>query len=233
MRYRGFNIASCPDCGIIRDDDKTGKSKICNGYFCQITIDDMTDIDSFTVACGYEMPDLSGESLDNAIRKYVDDNIYALREVVKEEETNRLKILLSRALPLLESSEYESLYEILSEKVYMSDIEIWNFCHCDDVDKSAIATAIAEYLIDIGTETTTTGNWHIGFEEINKRFQIELPEDQEMLNAIENALDRTVVAEVDTTSDFNLNFYSEYCPNYKGEPEYQESDEDEAPTVSM
>ena len=69
-----------------------------------------------------------------------------------------------------------------------------------------------------GTEHSLSGNYHIEFEDINELFGVSLPDDKEMLDKIVDALDRDIVSDVDVFTDFDLMFYTSYCPNFEDEP---------------
>ena len=74
--------------------------------------------------------------------------------------------------------------------------------------------AIANFLIAEGTSKTLSGNYHISFDEVNERFGTSLPDDEELLEAIVMfCIDSETIAEMDTTEDFDLMFYLDYCPN--------------------
>lgn len=84
MRYRGFEITSCPDRGIERHNSATNKDVICNGYYCQVypAGDEqyVCQLDNFCLAESYEIPDCSDDSLVSGIVKYVDDMFTSLTE---------------------------------------------------------------------------------------------------------------------------------------------------------
>ena len=75
MKYRGFNITSCTDNSIERQDEN-GNEEICKGYYCQIySVDDdlyANEIDSFYLAVGHEIEDLSDDSLNKGIKTQID-----------------------------------------------------------------------------------------------------------------------------------------------------------------
>lgn len=63
MRYRGFEITSCPDSGVERYNSAKSRDEICEGFFCEIypASDDQyaNRLDTFCLAEGYEIPDTS------------------------------------------------------------------------------------------------------------------------------------------------------------------------------
>lgn len=73
MNIEGRWISYCHDSGIERDNPQTGKTEMCEGYFCQVYEDENyeCEVDSFCLAVGYELSDMSGESLEKGIREYL------------------------------------------------------------------------------------------------------------------------------------------------------------------
>lgn len=236
MRYRGFIITSCFDSGVERYNRETGQDEICDGFYCQVYAgdDDMyaEPIDDFCLAVGHEIEDISDASLGMGIRKYVDDMIYQLQEGRNFNKKSHLADMLGRAVCFLgEFQSGEELYDTLTDQIGLSDDEIREIGFKSLVpffNRDYYAQTIAEYLIDKGTDKKHSGNYHFSFGEINERFGISLPGDTEMLGKIVSNLDSDIVADVDTTEDFNLAFYLDYCP-------YAHEDEelDETPVQQM
>lgn len=83
--------------------------------------------------------------------------------------------------------------------------------------KESYAQTIAEYLIDEGTARTFSGNYHFDYTEINERFGVALPVDDELLNMIVDHLDTDIVSDVITGKDIDIMFYTQYCPNTEDE----------------
>ena len=230
MRYRGFNITYTTDKGVERENPATHRKDIRNGYYCEIypgDDDQYADrLDTFCLAEGYEISDLSDNEVKKAIRNYVDDNYHALKEADYNHQSLWRGVIIGRLIRYIgETLSYNNqdeldLYESLSDFCSMSDAEIGRagfhalvqFFNRDDY-----AQTIAEYLIDDGTEHTRSGNYHIEFDEINELFGVDIPDDKEMLDKIVDALDRDIVSDVDISEDFDLMFYTDYCPNYEGE----------------
>lgn len=103
----------------------------------------------------------------------------------------------------------------LKQKVkanFAEDKERWLKMSPSDLIDQYYAQTIAEYLIDEGTDKTHSGNYHFSFAEVNERFGTSLPSDREMLEKIVSSLDSEIVADVDTSEDFDLTFYLDYCP---------------------
>lgn len=73
MYCDGYWVSCCSDSGIERENPQTGKTELCEGYFCQVYEDGdyQNDVDSFCLAVGYEIPDLSDASLERGIREYL------------------------------------------------------------------------------------------------------------------------------------------------------------------
>ena len=73
MYCDGYWVSYCPDSGIERENPQTGKTELCEGYFCQVYEDEdyKNEVDSFCLAVGYEITDLSDASLERGIREYL------------------------------------------------------------------------------------------------------------------------------------------------------------------
>lgn len=232
MRYRGFNITNCVDHGIERYDFDKREMKTYDGYYCEIYPgnDDLyaNRLDYFCLAAGREIPDMSDQALEDAICKYVDDNISSLKEGRADAVSNRNANLLGRAVCLIgELQSGEELYNTLTDQIGMSDDEIRMIGFKSLVpyfNRDYYAQTIAEYMTDEGSESTSSGNYHFPFGEINERFGTELPSDKEMLDKIVSSFDPDIVADIDITEDFDLMFCLAYCPN---------AEEDETLTPQM
>lgn len=221
MRYRGFIITSTPDDRIERYDSKNSRDVVCNGYYCQIydDEDDTNQLGDFCLAEGYEIKDCSYGELERGIAKYVDSQYDDLVEERQYHLAKRQTELLGRLVCWIG----EELYHTLSKVIGMKDDEIRAVGFTSLVpyfDRETYAQTIAEYLIDEGTEDTHSGNLHIPFSEINKRYGVDLPTDKEMLDMICDALLKhgDIISNLETVEDFNMMFYTMYCP-------YAESDE--------
>ena len=78
------------------------------------------------------------------------------------------------------------------------------------------AKTIADYMIAEGCEQTSSGNWIFTYDEINRRFGTDLPNDAELINQIADyiyANKSDVVADHDLSQGFDLDFYTDCCPN--------------------
>ena len=116
-----------------------------------------------------------------------------------------------------ENEDGEGLYNTLSEVIGMTDDEIRSVGFTSLVpffDREAYAQTIAEYLIDEGTVNTFSGNLHIPFSEINERFGVNLPTDEEMLELIRDELLKhgDIISDLETNEDFDMMFFTMYCP---------------------
>ena len=79
-----------------------------------------------------------------------------------------------------------------------------------------LAKAIADYMIAEGCEQTSSGNWIFAYDEINKRFGTDLPNDAELIDQIAeyiHAEKSDMVADLDLSQGFDLDFYTDHCPN--------------------
>lgn len=222
MRYRGFEITSTADYGITRIDKVTGENETCKGYYCEIySVDDdnyANLFDSFCLAQGHEIPDCSYSSLVEGIARYVDGYYNELEEAKSDAQSNRNHELLGRALCWLDENECgPKLYLTLSEVLGMKDEEINAMGFSSLVpyfDRDDYAQTIANYLIDEGTEDTMSGNLHIPFSEINEKFGVTLPDDDDLLDRIKYCIGESeAVADIETNEDFDLMFHTVFCPN--------------------
>ena len=78
------------------------------------------------------------------------------------------------------------------------------------------AKAIADYMLDKGSEQTSSGNWIFTYDEINSKFGTDLPNDAELINQITAyiyAVKSGVVSDLDLSQGFDLDFYTDHCPN--------------------
>ena len=221
MRYRGFIIEPSADedvaiCSIFTAEDK----------------DRQFPLDEISLAIGKDNDEQSDQAILPYAIDYIDKNILDLLQL-REETRNRLLYQgLWRAVCFIgEFQSGKELYDTLKAHVGLSDDDIRKIGYKSLVpffDKESYAQTIAGYMIDEGTERTESGNYHFSFAEINERFGTSLPGDKKMLDKIVSSLDSEIVADVNTTEDFDLMFYPDYCP-------YAEDDEelDDIPTQQM
>ena len=84
------------------------------------------------------------------------------------------------------------------------------------MEQQNIVKTIAGYMIAEGCEQTSSGNWIFTYDEINYRFGTDLPNDAELLNQIAEyiyAEKSDVVSDLDLSQGFDLDFYTDSCPN--------------------
>ena len=96
-------------------------------------------------------------------------------------------MILSRICFIGEFQAGEDLYNTLTDQLGMTDDEIRMIGFKSLVpffDQNCYAQTIAEYMIDEGTELTSSGNYHFSFDEINERFGTNLPSDKAMLDIL-------------------------------------------------
>lgn len=218
MRYRGFIITSTPDSGIERYDRQSSQDVLCNGYYCQIYDGDddqyANQLDDFCIAEGHEIKDCSYGELERGIARYVDDHYDDLVEEQQYYFAKRQSELIGRLVCWIgETESGEELYHTLSEVVGMKDDEIRAAGFTSLVpyfNREGYAQTIAEYLIDEGTNDTYSGNLHVPFSEINKRYGVNLPTDKEMLDLIRDALleHGDIISDLETSEDFDMMFYT-------------------------
>ena len=83
------------------------------------------------------------------------------------------------------------------------------------MDNNLIKT-IADHMIAEGSEQTSSGNWIFTYDEINSKFGTDLPNDAELINQITEyiyAVKSDVVSDLDLSQGFDLDFYTDCCPN--------------------
>lgn len=236
MLYRGFQIVASGPTVIEKWSRETRSVGPYTGVNCEVYDkydDDMAEqLDTFSLAMGSDIPDLRTEHIEKAIRDYVDKHNMYLNLGRNEALVDRRTILLGRlAFRLGESLEDGELYDLLSENVCMTDEEI-RACGYMSLapffDRTAYAQIIAEFMIHRGTENTTTGNWHFGFDDLSARFGLDLKNDEEMVELIRQELYKQgdIISEVDIyDDDFDLMFYLDYCP-YSDRDEQEDIEED-------
>ncbi len=235
MRYRGFIITSTPDSGVERYDIESSRDVICNGYYCQIYAGDddqyANQLDDFCLAEGFEIKTCSDSELERGIAKYVDGQYETLVDEQQYHFARRQNELVGRLVCCIGKNESgEELYHTLSEDIGMTDDEIRAVGFTSLVpyfNREGYAQTIAEYLIDEGTKDTFSGNLHIPFTEINKRFGVDLPSDKEMLDLIGDALlnHGDIISDLQTSEDFDMMFYTMYCPNVEDDDLSEQEEE--------
>ena len=223
MEYRGFHIDHSIPIVVARWNPATHKVDSCVGYDCEVYDVRDTDrndcLETFTIAVGHELEDISTENVERAIRNHVDEHAMYLdlmRNEVRVERRNHLIGILACKLGVnLEDGE---LYDLLSANIGMTDDEIRQ-CGLKRLalffDRESYAYTIAKYMIQYGTESTSNGSWHFSFDDIRERFGLDLKHDEQMVDLIEQALwdQGEILSQIDIfDDDFDLMFYLNYCP---------------------
>lgn len=244
MKYRGFRIIRSVPTIIDHWNPTTQKVDVCVGYDCEVydvmDTDENDCLETFTLAVGHELDDISIENVERAIREYIDAHamyLVLMRNEVQVERRDHLIGILACKLGV--NLEDEELYDLLSANIGMTDNEI-RLCGLQRLapffDPESYAQTIAKYMIQHGTENTTTGNWHFGFDTINERFGLDLKNDEEMVELIREELYKQgdILSDVDIyDDDFDLMFYLDYCPfSDRDDPVYEPlDDEDDAISI--
>ena len=78
-------------------------------------------------------------------------------------------------------------------------------------EKCRLARIIAKYMTAEGTLMTQSGSYFFSFSEINQLFGTSLPDDEDMVEKISDALDTEIVADVIIDEGFDLDFYLAHC----------------------
>ena len=94
-----------------------------------------------------------------------------------------------------------------------------------------LMTAAADYIVTIGTQNTTEGNWIIGFDELAQQTGFE-HEFSSMDTLLDMLHEREEVANVELgDSGIDVCYYLDFCPQYGGHPEEAEPEQlPEAPS---
>lgn len=73
MLFEGYWITSSRVSDIERENPETGRTETCEGYLCRMYEDKNCgwELDSFSLAVRYDIPDLSEESLEKGILEYM------------------------------------------------------------------------------------------------------------------------------------------------------------------
>ena len=192
MRYRGFELTATPTRGTERVQTRSSGKELCKGFFCEVydprDMEQVNMLDFFSLAEGYDIPDSSLESLDTGMRRYVDEHYAELVAAKLDVDRERNDLLIGRFITWL--GEYErgaDLYNTLKEQIGMDDDEIRAAGFTSLVpffDQELYAQTIAEHIIDLGSENTTTGSWEVGFAYLNDRYGVDLPNDQRLMDLI-------------------------------------------------
>lgn len=233
MQYRGFNIFTSAPTTVDRWSIEARSLLPYPGVLCEV-YDKYDDgqaecLEAFSLALGPDITSFHSDVIEQAIRDHIDTyNLYLNRERSDALADRRIALVGRLAARLGENLEPGELYDLLSENVGMTDEEI-RACGFASLapyfDRAAYAQTIAEYMIHIGTENTTTGNWHFGFDTISQRFGVDLKNDPEMVELIESELYKQgdILSQIDIyDDDFDLMFFLCHCP-FSDRDEEQES----------
>lgn len=223
MLYRGFQIIVSGPLTVKKWSLETRQLESYAGVACEVYDkydDDMVqELDTFALAVSRDIPNLRTEHIEEAVRNYVDKHNVQLNLSRNEVLADRRNLLVGRLASILgERLEDGELYDLLSENVGMTDEEIRSCGYMSLApffNREAYAQTIAEFMIHIGTENTLSGNWHFSFEHIDKRFGLDLKNDEEMVKLVCEELYKQgdIVSEVDIyDNDFDLMFYLDSCP---------------------
>ena len=230
MIYRGFNIRTVDAIELLRYNAAAGEKEPCHGVYCEVydvSDDGYTErLDDFTLAEGYEIGTSSDAEVNKAIKEYVDEHITSLEYYRADALADRRNHLIGRLVSWIgEEQQGQELYDTLSDYIGMTDEEI-RLCGFKSLvpyfDQDAYAQTIAEYMIKVGTEHTTTGNWLFSFEEIADKFAVGLDDHPDMVDKICEELygNGEILSQIDVhNKTFDLTFYLNYCP-------YADSDDD-------
>ncbi len=231
MRYRDFIIDVTLQYELKRLNKASNTYEACDGYFCTVYRgdDDLKKniLDSFTLAKGYEIENLSMECAERGVLSYIDNNYTYLKWRGNEIAVNRKNDLIGRLISALREYENpETMYKTLKEFAGFEDDEIRQSGHKYLVpyfDRDAYAQTIAEFLITQSTELTYDSSYHIGFDKVLKVFGIDMRGDTDMRNKVCKNLmqyDDIVTNVTVSANGFDMNFNAAYCPYSHNENDY-------------
>lgn len=79
------------------------------------------------------------------------------------------------------------------------------------------AKEIVTWMINYGAENTTTGDYSFDFDEINKKFGVDVCSDQELFRDIQSVIYNDAIGNkvsyFDFVECFEFTFWLRYCPN--------------------
>ena len=230
MRHRLFLIDIEPGCV---SDQKSASEKPRDGYYCRIYANADTErnylIDSFSVVVGKDIPVASDQFLHEFIRWHIDANLMDYMAFLGSSMERLLSDYLNRAACLLSGTcAGKELYDTLHERIGLSEDgirAIGFFSLAPFFDKRKYANDIAVWLMNDGTLSDTPKDYRISFDKINTRYNVQLPQDRELLDEIVKHLDPDIVEEVKTDGAFRIRFNSDACPYYFGDEELDSQSE--------
>lgn len=235
MRYRGYEIyVSRSDLaeGLMGDHPPRLS---CEIYM--ISDPDLnTMLDCFTLTQGVDIPDLSEESIDDAIRRYVNSEYGHLYAAELETVSERTQTLMGRLITQLgQTWSAQTVYDTLSNEIGMTDDEIRlaGASHLVPYfDPDDYSQTIADHMIFIGTENTITGSWDISYQYLNKKFFTDLPVDKVMLKKIGESLNHNYPESVEDFTVDDEGFHVKFNPKACHYP-LDDEDQDEDQTNDM
>lgn len=235
MRYRGYEIyVSRSDLaeGLMGDHPPRLS---CEIYM--ISDPDLnTMLDCFTLTQGVDIPDLSEESIDDAIRRYVNSEYGHLYAAELETVSERTQTLMGRLITQLgQTWSAQTVYDTLSNEIGMTDDEIRlaGASHLVPYfDPDDYSQTIADHMVFIGTENTITGSWDISYQYLNKKFFTDLPVDKVMVKKIGESLNHNYPESVEDFTVDDEGFHVKFNPKACHYP-LDDEDQDEDQTNDM
>lgn len=229
MNYRGFHVQITQADDLLRYNRNINAPENVSGFRYEIFAADdpegLVQLDTHDAALGYDISDLQKETGERVIRDYIDRNYWTIQSRKQESAKEHITQLLGRAIGWIgESQEGAELYDTLKEEIHMTDDEI-RACGFGSLvpyfDRAEYAKTIADYLVEVGTENTTTGNWNVPVGALSIRYKMDLKNDPEMIDLIRDSLwehHAEELSELEVGDEFDMMFYTNYCP-YADDPE--------------
>ena len=219
MKYRGFIIKTKIFQGEIQGNHKYDVCEV--DIFKKINESESELLEEVELYREQGSKDTLEQYFNERIVKFIDEKYADLVSESGYHQYSRKMELLGKTMCWIgETESGADLYNTFSHVIGFTDDEIRELGFTSLIqyfDKEKYAATIADYLVVNGTEETFSGNYHIEFSEINKRFGTNLPEDKEMLDKIAEQLtsgeNSLVVSDLNMDTDIDINFYTLYCPN--------------------
>ena len=224
-KYRGFEVVGESVDSVLRFNEKSRTLETVKGISYDLfDIDDQTHVAklaTYKLGYGHEISEGVEGEFNRAVKSFIDDHFFELCTLKTAKAKERKILQLSNAVKWIsENEEGETLYQVLSKELGLSDYDIVKVGHTElfpyfDLEK--YAEVIADAIVQEGIVCTSCGNWIIPFTEIKEEFAVDLSSNKDLLGYIKEALYSIygeVIAEMDIYEDsFDITYFLAYCPN--------------------
>ena len=217
MYYRGYEITA---------------TTLDNQIMCQIynrnDKEQLESVDDFCLRLGEDIPDFSKETVQRAIRAYVDETRTTLRALDAEIADERKAAIIGKFIRhFCNDKPTGDIYRLLSDTIGMTDAEMLEV-GCTYLEphfnRESYAETIANHMVMMGTECTTDCKWEFFYRTLNEWYGTTLPQDRDLMERIRQRLTNdypeTVLAVKEDDLVIAIRFNLEQCP-------YSDPDEDQ------